>query len=163
VLLLQPRRAAARAIANRIATERGWTVGREVGWQLRLEHRLTAETRILVATEGILTARLQQDPLLSAFRTVVLDEFHERSVHVDLGIALAREAWRARDNLRLLVMSATLDAESVSSFLEDCPIVRVPGRLHPLEISYSPGVAVSAAAIDLLRTSHGDVLCFLPG
>ena len=83
VLLLQPRRAAARAIANRIATERGWTIGREVGWQIRFEQRFTRETRLLVATEGILTARLQQDPLLSAFRTIVLDEFHSEA-HADL-------------------------------------------------------------------------------
>jgi ATP-dependent helicase HrpB len=129
VLLLQPRRAAARAIANRIAIERHWTCGREVGWHVRLEQRFSAETRLLVATEGILTARLQQDPLLSSFRTIVLDEFHERSIHADLGIALARQAWRARDDLRLVVMSATMDADRVAAFLDGCPIVRAPGRV----------------------------------
>ena len=95
VILLQPRRVAARAVAQRIAEERGWTIGREVGWQIRFERRFCRDTRLLVATEGVLTARLQQDPLLSAFHTVVLDEFHERSVHADLGHR-ARQAGVAR-------------------------------------------------------------------
>jgi ATP-dependent helicase HrpB len=163
VLLLQPRRSAARAIAHRIAAERRWTIGREVGWQIRFERRFTADTRLLVATEGILTARLQQDPLLSAFRTVILDEFHERSVHADIGIALSKQAWQARDDLRLVVMSATLDADRVAAFLDDCPIVRVPGRVHPIEVEYRPSMSAGQAASELLHVSSGDVLCFLPG
>src|SRR6476659_9197503 len=83
VLLLQPRRVAARAIARRIADEQGWGLGREVGWHVRFERRFTAATRVLLATEGILTARLVDDPLLSGVRTIVLDEFHERSIHAD--------------------------------------------------------------------------------
>src|SRR3954453_13573519 len=94
VILLQPRRVAARAIAARIAAERGWTLGREVGWQIRFERRSAPDTRLLVVTEGILTARLQRAPLASDFRTVVLDEFHERSIHADVGLALVRQAWR---------------------------------------------------------------------
>ena len=90
VILLQPRRVAARAIAARIAHEQGWTLGREIGWQVRFERRFSADTRLLVVTEGVLTARLQNDPLLSDFTTVILDEFHERSVHADLAIALAQ-------------------------------------------------------------------------
>ena len=163
VLLLQPRRAAARAIAHRIADERQWTLGREVGWQVRFEQRFTADTRLLVATEGILTARLQQDPLASTFRTIVLDEFHERSMHADLGIALAKQAWRARDDLQLVIMSATIDADRVASFLDDCPVVRAPGRLHPLDVSYRPGASMPDATLDLFTASSGDVLCFLPG
>src|SRR3954471_14821335 len=163
VILLQPRRVAARAIAARIAAERGWTLGREVGWQIRFERRFSAETRLLVVTEGILTARLQSDPLLSGFTTVILDEFHERSVHADLAIALARQAWRARDDLRIVVMSATLDAAPVSAFLDGCPIVDVPGRTHPIDISYGPGQPVAAAAMDMLAATTGQVLCFLPG
>src|SRR5207237_9124372 len=97
--------------------ERGWTVGEEIGWQIRFERRFSARTRLLVATEGVLTGRLQQDPLLSTFRTIVLDEFHERSIHADLAIALARQAWRARDDLRIVVMSATLDAAAAARFL----------------------------------------------
>ena len=163
VILLQPRRVAARAIAQRIAEERGWTVGNEVGWHVRFERRFGPATRLLVATEGVLTARLQQDPLLSNFRTIVLDEFHERSIHADLGIALAKQAWRARSDLRIVVMSATLASAVVSSFLNDCPVVDVPGRLHALDIAYAPNQTVAAAAIDLLDRSSGDVLCFLPG
>jgi ATP-dependent RNA helicase HrpB len=163
VILLQPRRMAARAIAARIARERGWTLGREVGWQVRFDRRLSDATRLLVVTEGILTARLQTDPLLSDFRTIVLDEFHERSIHADLAIALARQAWRARDDLRIVVMSATLDAAPVSAFLDGCPVVDVPGRLHPVEVAYAAGQSVASAAADVLRVTDGQVLCFLPG
>ena len=163
VLLLQPRRAAARAIAGRIAAERGWTIGREVGWHVRFEQRFSAETRLLVATEGILTARLQRDPLLSGFRTVVLDEFHERSIHADLGIALAKQTWRARDDFHLAVMSATIDAQRVAAFLDGCPIVRASGRTFPLEVSYAPSTTAADAAVELCHASSGNVLCFLPG
>jgi ATP-dependent helicase HrpB len=96
LLLLQPRRVAARALTRRIAAERGWTVGREIGWQVRHERRFDSNTRLLVATEGILNARLIADPLLAGFSTVVLDEFHERSLHADLAIALLRQAREAR-------------------------------------------------------------------
>ncbi len=118
---------------------------------------------MLFATEGILTARLQQDPLLGDFRTVILDEFHERSVHADLGIALAKQAWLARSDLRLVIMSATLDAAAVSAYLAGCPIVDVPGSSHPLEIRYAPGVPLPEAVQASLRERAGQVLCFLPG
>jgi len=163
VILLQPRRVAARAIAARIADERGWTLGRDVGWQVRFDRRFSTDTRLLVVTEGILTARLQTDPLLSGFTTIVLDEFHERSVHADLAIALARQAWRARDDLRMVVMSATLESSAVSAFLDGCPIVDVPGRVHPLDVSYAPGQSAAEAAVDALAATTGQVLCFLPG
>jgi len=163
VILLQPRRVAARAIAQRIADERNWTIGGEVGWQIRFERRFGPHTKLLVATEGVLTARLQQDPLLSQFRTIVLDEFHERSVYADLAIALAKQAWRARDDLRIVVMSATLDSAAVSAFLDDCVVVDVPGRLHPLDIAYAPGQSIPDAVVELSKTSSGDILCFLPG
>lgn len=163
VILLQPRRVAARAIASRIAEERGWTLGREIGWQVRFERRFTADTRLLVVTEGVLTARLQSDPLLSGFTTIILDEFHERSIHADLAIALARQAWRARDDLRIVVMSATIEAEPVSAFLDGCPIIDVPGLTHPIEICYAPGQSVADAATAVLASTAGQVLCFLPG
>ncbi|MEP7309881.1 MAG: ATP-dependent helicase C-terminal domain-containing protein [Acidobacteriota bacterium] len=163
LILLQPRRVATRAIAHRIADERGWTIGREIGWQMRFERRFSDATRLLVATEGVLSARLQNDPLLSDFRTIVIDEFHERSVHADLAIALAKQAWLARDDLRLVVMSATLDAAAVSSFLDGCPIVHVPGRLFPLDIQYRSADSPATAVVDAFATSTGDVLCFLPG
>ena len=163
VILLQPRRLAARAVARRIAVERGWTIGREVGWQIRFERRFSRETRLLVVTEGILTARLQQDPLLSEFATIILDEFHERSIHADLGLALARQTWRAREDLRLVVMSATLDIEPVAAFLGDAAVIQVPGASHPLTIEHADGESVADAASGMLGRTAGQVLCFLPG
>jgi ATP-dependent helicase HrpB len=163
VIILQPRRIAARSLARRIAEERHWTIGREVGWHVRFERQFTAQTRVLFATEGILTARLQQDPLLIDFTTVILDEFHERSVHADLGIALARQAWMARTDLRLVIMSATLDARKAQTFLGGCPIVDVPGALHPIEVRYAPQSSLIDAAGTCLRETSGQVLCFLPG
>jgi ATP-dependent helicase HrpB len=163
VLLLQPRRVAARAMAARIAAERGWTVGREIGWHIRFERRSTRDTRLLVVTEGILTAYLQADPLLSDTATVILDEFHERSIHADLGLALVKQAWLARPDLRILVMSATLDTAPVAAFLGGCPVIDVPGTLHPLSIDYAPGQSTVQALADVLPRSPGNVLCFLPG
>lgn len=163
VLVLQPRRVAVRAVASRIAAERGWTIGREVGWHVRFERRFAPETPLVVVTEGILTARLQQDPLLSDITTVVLDEFHERSIHADLGLALVRQAWLARDDLRVLVMSATLDTTPVSRFLGDCPVVDVPGATFPLTVDYAPGEDVAAAVRAVWPRTSGHVLCFLPG
>jgi ATP-dependent helicase HrpB len=163
VILLQPRRVAARAIASRIAAERQWHVGREIGWQIRFERRFGADTRLLVATEGILTARFQQDPLLSAFTTIVLDEFHERSIHADLALAFAKQAWRARSDLRILVMSATVDADPIADFLDGCPVIDAPGRTHPIHVEYAPGQTVADAALGLSTRVQGDTLCFLPG
>jgi len=163
VLVLQPRRVAVRAVATRIAAERGWTLGREVGWHIRFEKRFAATTPLVVITEGILTARLQQDPLLSDVTTVVLDEFHERSIHADLGLALVRQAWLARDDLRVLVMSATLDTAPVARFLGGCPVIDVPGARHPLAVEYAPGEDVTAAVREVWARTSGHVLCFLPG
>src|SRR5512139_3083500 len=163
VFLLQPRRVAARSIARRIAEEQGWTPGAEVGWQVRFERRFREDTRLLVATEGILTRRLQSDPLLTAFRTVVLDEFHERTLHADLALAFARQAWRARGDLRLLVMSATLDAGPVASFLDGCPVIEAAGRPHPIEIRYERGRPLAEAVRVVLARPGGHVLCFLAG
>jgi ATP-dependent helicase HrpB len=163
VFLLQPRRVAARSIARRIAEERSWTVGRQVGWQVRFEREYSNETRLLVATEGVLTARLHSDPLLSDFRTVVLDEFHERSVHADLGLAFLAEVRAARPDLRVLVMSATLEAGPVADFLGGAPVVEVGGRPHPVEIEYAPGLSPAEGVRRALAAGGGHVLCFLPG
>jgi ATP-dependent helicase HrpB len=163
VILLQPRRVAARAVTRRIAEERGWTVGREVGWQIRFERRSSSETQLLVVTEGILTARLQHDPLLSDFTTIVFDEFHERSIHSDLGLALARQAWLARQELRIVVMSATMDVERVAGFLRDCPTVSIPGRLFPNSVEYAGDEPLAPAVTRTLSRTDGNILCFLPG
>jgi ATP-dependent helicase HrpB len=163
VIVLQPRRVAARSLARRIAEEQRVTLGDEVGWQVRFERRFSPRTRVLVATEGVLTARLQADPLLEGFATVVLDEFHERSVHADLALALARQAARARGDLRLVVMSATLDAGPVAAYLGGCPVVEVPFRPHPVELAYAPGLGLPDAVRQALRGPGGSVLAFLPG
>ena len=163
VIVLQPRRVAARSIARRIAAERGWTLGREVGWHVRFEQQFGPDTRVLLATEGILTARLQQDPLLSGFRTVILDEFHERSIHADLGLALVRQAWLARDDLRIVVMSATMDADAVAGYLDGCPVIAVASRPHPLEIDYTPQLGVAGGVERALARTDGHVLGFLAG
>ena len=163
VILLQPRRVAARALARRIAEEKGWVLGEEVGWQVRFERRFSDRTRLLVATEGILTARLQADPLLSGFATVVVDEFHERSMHGDLALAFAKQAAAARDDLRLVVMSATLDAAAVAAFLGGCPVVEVTARVHPVDVGYAPGLAMAEAVRQIVSRDGGHVLAFLPG
>lgn len=163
VVLLQPRRVAARAVARRIAHERGWSVGDQIGWHMRFDRKESRATQLLVVTEGILTARLQQDPLLSEFTTIVFDEFHERSIHADVAMAMARQAWLARDDLRIVVMSATLATAPVSVFLDDAPVVEVPGSLYPIEIEYAPGETVGAAVAGALKRHEGQVLCFLPG
>ena len=162
VILLQPRRVAARALTRRIASEQGWTVGSEIGWQIRFERRFSARTRLLVATEGILTARLQNDPLLSDFAVVVLDEFHERSVHADLALALVKQAAMARRDLAIVVMSATLDAEPLSRFL-DARVFDIPVRTHPITIEYAPQKSLREAVVEERRAATGDILVFLPG
>ena len=164
VIVLQPRRVAARSLAARIAAEQGWTIGREVGWHVRFERQFGPATTVLFATEGILTARLQQDPLLAGFRTIVLDEFHERSVHADLGIALAKQAWLARADLRLVIMSATLDAGRVSAYLDHCPIVEVPGASAPARRALRAGLpGCPRRCMRACASVAGQVLCFLAG
>src|SRR5262249_35231891 len=111
----------------------------------------------------ILTARLQQDPLLGEFRTIVLDEFHERSIHADLGLALARQAWRARDDLRLVIIAAALRAAPLAAVLGWRAQGALPGRNPPLESEYRAGQTVATAAGELAREAPGNLLCFLPG
>jgi ATP-dependent helicase HrpB len=172
LVLLQPRRVAARAAASRIAAENGWTLGGEVGYQIRFEKKVGPRTRLRVETEGILNRRLVADPFLEGVGAVVLDEFHERSLHTDLALALLKEVREAvRDDLILIVMSATLDAEPVARFLGGCPVIRAEGRAHPVEVSYRPTARPASAesvagAVDAaLRGTDdpGHVLVFLPG
>jgi ATP-dependent helicase HrpB len=162
-ILLQPRRVAARALARRIAAERGWTIGNEIGWQIRFERMFSNTTRLLVATEGILTARLQSDPLLSDFDIIILDEFHERSIHADVALALAKQAMNARDDLAVVVMSATIAADEVSRFLGGARVFDVGASRFPVDIQYRPGQTMAAAVRERLQSPEGDMLCFLPG
>jgi ATP-dependent helicase HrpB len=170
LVMLQPRRVAARTVAERIADENGWELGREVGYHVRFDRKVGRDTRLRVLTEGILTRQLLDDPFLEGIGAVLLDEFHERSLFTDVAIALLREVQQTvRPDLILLVMSATLSAEPVAKYLGDCPIVRAQGRTFPVEISYEPDNAPLpqrvATAVDR-ATDHpdaGDVLAFLPG
>src|SRR6185437_11465215 len=149
LVMLQPRRVAARASAERIAQENGWQVGKEVGYQIRFERRIGPDTRLHVLTEGILTRQLLDDPFLDGVGAVVLDEFHERSLNTDIAAALLREVQQTvRDDLILIVMSATLDADPVAKFLGGCPVIHVEGRTFPIEITYR-GVQTGAAKVPL--------------
>jgi ATP-dependent helicase HrpB len=157
LVMLQPRRVAARAAAQRIADENGWELGREVGYQVRFEKCIGPDTRIRVLTEGILTRQLLDDPFLEGVGAVLLDEFHERSIHTDLAIALLREIRQTvREDLMLVVMSATLEAEPVSKFLGDSPIIRTEGRTFPVEITY--GYAAHARVRETLPDRVADAL-----
>ncbi|WP_431298726.1 ATP-dependent helicase HrpB [Tabrizicola sp. BL-A-41-H6] len=173
ILLLEPRRLAARAAAERMADTLGETVGQTVGYRIRGEAKVSATTRIEVVTEGILTRMIQSDPGLSGTGLVIFDEFHERSLHADLGLALCLEVRGAlRPELSLLVMSATLDAAPVAALMGDAPMVTSQGRAFPVETRWLPRPpdaslrleAVTAAAIRAaLGETEGGVLVFLPG
>jgi ATP-dependent helicase HrpB len=168
LVLLQPRRVAARAAAERMAEENGWTLGEEVGYQVRFDRRVGPRTKVRVATEGILNRQLIADPFLTGVGAVILDEFHERSLHTDLALALLREVREAvRNDLLLVVMSATLDAEPVAEFLGRCPILHVEGTSHPVEVRYRPTTRSASpdAIVEAVSESvaAGDVLVFLPG
>ncbi len=171
--VLEPRRVAARAAARRVAAEQGWDLGGPVGFHVRHDRRGGPETRIWYATEGVFLARLQADPALEGVGAVVLDEFHERSLEADLLVAFLREVREAlRPDLRLLVCSATLEPEPVAAFL-GAPVLRVPGRTHPVEIRYlerpDPAPLPRRVARGVRRVwpqrpgGRGTVLAFLPG
>ncbi len=134
IVMLEPRRVAARAAAERLAFQLGETVGETVGYRIKGESRVGPKTRIEVVTEGILTRIIQRDPELSGISCVIFDEFHERSLNADLGLALCLEARSVlRNDLNLLVMSATLDAGPVAKLMGDAPMVTSTGRSFPVE------------------------------
>src|SRR5688572_28983839 len=142
ILVLQPRRVAARATAARIAAERGGQLGDEIGYQVRFESRTSARTRLAVITEGILLRRLLDDPFLQGVAAVVFDEFHERSLASDLALAMVRQVQQSvRPELRIVVMSATLAAEPIAQYLGGCPIVESGGRTFPVDVRYAPHLA----------------------
>jgi len=171
VLVLEPRRLAARLAARFVAAERGEPVGATVGYQVRFEQVAGPRTRLRFLTEGVLTRRLLSDPTLTRVAAVVLDEFHERHLEGDLALALLRRLQRTeRPDLRLLIMSATLDAAPIAQFLGGARVMRSEGRQYPLEIEYTPHSAAPleeqvAAALERLaaRGLAGHVLVFLPG
>ncbi len=171
ILLLEPRRLAARAAARRMASRFGDSVGATVGFRVRGESRVGAATRIEVITEGVLTRMLLDDSTLDRYGAVLFDEFHERSIHADLGLALTLQTQEfLRPDLRVLVMSATLDGLAISALLGSAPIVTSEGRRYPVEIRHLPmasnariedAVAMSVRAA--LARDEGSILAFLPG
>ena len=164
IVMLEPRRLAARNCATYIARQRGEAVGGTVGYQVRLERKISAATRLEIVTEGLLTQRLLSDPELSDVGLVIFDEFHERSLPCDTSFALALEVRRAlRPDLRILVMSATLDADEVAAHLGDADIIRAEGRMFPVETTYLGDMSMTAAISKALKDTDGDILCFLPG
>lgn len=171
ILLLEPRRMAARAAAWRMSDLAGDALGGLVGYHVRLERRSSRETRVLVLTEGLLSRRILSDPELSDVGLVVFDEFHERSLHADFGLALALDVQRSlRPDLRLLVMSATLDAGAIARHLGGAPVVRAEGRMFPVETAFlafpqEPRIgAKTALGVRRALAEHGgSVLAFLPG
>lgn len=173
ILLLEPRRLAARAAAERMAETLGETVGQTVGYRIRGEAKVSSRTRIEVVTEGILTRMIQSDPGLDRTSLVIFDEFHERSLHADLGLALCLEVRDAlRPDLQLLVMSATLDAAPVAALMGDAPVITSAGRAFPVETRWLPRPpdaslrleAIATAAIrQALQETEGGILVFLPG
>jgi ATP-dependent helicase HrpB len=171
ILMLEPRRIAARAVAGRMAQLLGEPVGRRVGFRTRLETRVSRETRIEVVTEGILTRMLQEDSGLAGIGCVIFDEFHERSLNADLGLALCIESQQnLREDLRVVVMSATLDMEPIAQLLGNAPVIAAQGRSFEVSTEYvarRPEIRLEAQIAQVVRTAlrdhDGDILCFLPG
>lgn len=169
VVMLEPRRVAARAAARRIAYERGVRLGAEVGYHVRFDRKASDQTQLLVVTEGLLVRMLQDDPFLAAWGTVVIDEFHERSLQADLALAMVQRAREARSDLRVVVMSATIDPGPVGAFVGG-PTLEGTGRVFPVDVRHAkfPDARpvedqVAEAVRTALAETDGHVLAFLPG
>lgn len=173
IVMLEPRRVAARAIAHYLSRQLGEPVGKRIGYHVRNDKRSSADTVLELVTEGMLTRRLQSDPELQDTALIIFDEFHERSIHSDLGLLLARECQLLRDDLKLLVMSATIDTGALSQYLDKAPVIQCEGRAHAVSVQYqacspqrpAPLSQQTVQAIETLLTKdkHGDILVFLPG
>ena len=170
IVMLEPRRIAAVSAARWMAACCGEEVGQTVGYAIRFDSCSSQATRIEVVTEGILTRRIQSDPGLSGVAMVIFDEFHERSLHADLGLVLCREVQQLRPELKIMVMSATLDLQPLSRLLDNAPVISSDGRCFAVEMKYLDGTGhaplaqrVAAAVIRALNETEGDILAFLPG
>jgi ATP-dependent helicase HrpB len=171
IILLEPRRLAARAAAARMASLMNEQVGETVGYRMRLDNRISARTRIEVVTEGVFARMILDDPELAGIAAVIFDEFHERSLDADFGLALALDVQSAlRDDLRILVMSATLDVERVTALLDHPPVIESMGRSFPIDIRYQDRPAGERIEDTMARNileahagQEGSILAFLPG
>jgi len=171
IIVLEPRRLAARAAAERMAKTLGEAAGATVGYRVRFGSKISAKTRIEVVTEGIFTRLILDDPELTGVAAIVFDEFHERSLDADLGLALACDVQQGlRPDLKLLVMSATLDGARIAALLADAPVVTSEGRAFPVETRYvgrDPRAPIEAQVADTIgkavRSDLGSILVFLPG
>ena len=169
-VILQPRRLAARLLASRVAQELGVDLGREVGYQIRFENATSDATRIKFETEGILLRQLIENPTFRGLQAVIFDEFHERSLDGDLGLALCLDVQRGlRDDLKILVMSATLDAAKIATYL-GAMVIDAPGRLFPVETRYLEKAQRQTVSQDAARAifraldeTDKNILVFLPG
>ena len=171
IIVLEPRRLAARAAAARMAATLGEAVGETVGYRVRFGSKVSRKTRVELVTEGVFTRMVLDDPALDGVAALLFDEFHERSLDADLGLALARDVQRGlREDLKILVMSATIDGARVAKLLGDAPVIESEGRAFPVETRYLGRDAaapierqVADAAARALRAEPGSVLAFLPG
>lgn len=171
IIMLEPRRIAARSVAARLAQQLGESVGETIGLRMRSESRVSAKTRLEVVTEGVLTRQLQNDPMLEGVGLVILDEFHERNLQADLGLALLLDSQQAlRDDLKILLMSATLDDQGLSQLFSDAPVISSQGRTFPVQREYKPinpnkpfHQEVASAVWQLMQQQGGSLLLFLPG
>lgn len=174
IIMLEPRRVAARAAAERMAEMLNEPVGETVGYRIRHENKTSSKTKIIVVTEGVLTRWIQQDPSLDGIALVIFDEFHERNLDSDLGLAFclqARELFREDEPLKILIMSATLDGTAVAKLLNDAPVVRSEGRSFPVDIHHTAGLKnrknissdITQAVLSALNERSGNILVFLPG
>ncbi len=175
IIMLEPRRLAARASARRMAQLLGEAVGGRVGYRVRFDSKVSKDTKIEVVTEGILVRMIQDDPELTGIAAILFDEFHERSLDADLGLALALETQGAlRDDLRIVVMSATLDGDPIARLMGDCPVITSEGRVYPVDTKYIPpkpdkwgniriDAEMTTAIKTALREESGSILAFLPG
>lgn len=170
IIMLEPRRIAAVAAARWMASCLGEEVGQTVGYSIRFDSCMSKATRIEVVTEGILTRRIQSDPELAGVALIIFDEFHERSIYADLGLALCREVQQLRTDLKIMVMSATLDVQPLSKLLDNAPVISSEGRFFAVDMKYldDKGHArlsqrMATAVIQALNETEGDILAFLPG
>ena len=175
IIMLEPRRVAAKSIAYYLAKQLGEKVGERIGYQVKNDRKISQNTVLEIVTEGILTRRLQSDPELNDIGLIIFDEFHERTIHSDLALMLALEIQQTiREDLKLLVMSATIDTNAISKYLDKAPIIKCPGRAYPVSVDYvssrdyQTNSHLSSKVINTLKSvlstdKKGDTLVFLPG